>query len=307
MRPLLPLFVGAVAVLLLSSCNRPAQANAGPMGWPRPFRYNVALGAEDPSARAKRVDKMRAYLEEKLGIPVEITETTLYGGTIEAMRAQKIDAAGMGPFAYLIASEKAGAEAIVTRGSAKDGNPGEYAGTLSVPADSPLKSVDDLIKHASELTVSFVDPASASGYLVQRAYLDGLGIDPEKAFKKVVFSNNHLASALTLMAHKADVAAISEATTRSLIQKGRMKEGDIRVLWKSPPIPNSPVAVRKDLPADFKQKLQDVFVEMPPEVYQAMVTTVVPPGTAFVRINDATFDELRKMARGVKTVQLLEH
>lgn len=311
--PIVSLAAGLAAALTLSSCgmDRVANAKTGPAGWPATLRYNMALGTENPEARAHRVELLQHYLEKRLGIPVEITTTTNYGGTIEAMRARKIDAASMGPFAYLIASEKAGAEAIVTRGSAIDGSAGDYAGTLAVAADSPIQSIDDVIKHSKELTISFVDPASASGFLVERAYFDGRGIDPEKDFRKVVFSNNHIASALTLLAKKVDVAAISENTVDSLMKKGKLKPGDIRTLWKSPPIPNSPIAVRKDLPADLKRKLQDALVEMPtqaPDAYRSMfTTTAVSPNLTYVRINDATFDELRKMARGVKTTQLLEH
>src|SRR5262245_9663954 len=113
------------------------------------------------------------------------------------MRAKKIDAGTFGPFGYLIASEKAGAEVLVNTGT-KHGGHGSYAGTIAVSSKSQLKTIDDLVAHAKELTVSFVDPASTSGFLVERAYFQSVGIDPEKDFKKTVFSMNHLASAMTL-------------------------------------------------------------------------------------------------------------
>jgi phosphonate transport system substrate-binding protein len=271
----------------------------------------MAIGTENPESRANRVEVVQRYLESRLGIPVEITATTNYGGTIEAMRARKIDAASMGPFAYLIASEKAGAEAIASRGSI-DGTAGEYGGTLAVAGDSPIRTIDEVVERSKTLTISFVDPASASGFLVERAYLDGRGIDPERDFKKVVFSNNHTASALTLLAKKVDIAAISENTITTLLKRGKLKPADIRVLWKSPRIPNSPVAVRKDLPQDLKRKLQDALVDMArqaPEAYRSVQTTQQSQTSAtasYVRIDDHTFDELRRMARGVKSVQLLD-
>ena len=309
---LLPFAAGIAASLLLSSCgaDRVANAKTAPSGWPAKFRYNIAIGTENPESRTHRVEVVQRYLEGRLGIPVEITATTNYGGTIEAMRAHKVDAASMGPFAYLIASEKAGAEAIASRGSI-DGTAGEYGGTLAVAGDSPIRTIDEVVERSKTLTISFVDPASASGFLVERAYLDGRGIEPERDFKKVVFSNNHTASALTLLAKKVDVAAISENTITTLLKRGKLKPGDIRVLWKSPRIPNSPVAVRKDLPQDLKRKLQDALVDMArqaPEAYRSMQTTQsqTSANTSYVRIDDHTFDELRRMARGVKSVQLLD-
>ena len=97
------------AALMAAGCgaDRTAAAKSGPAGWPAVFRYNVSLGQEDPAARARRTELLRRYLEKELGIPVEVTVTANYGGAIEAMRAKKLDATGLGPFAYLIASEKA--------------------------------------------------------------------------------------------------------------------------------------------------------------------------------------------------------
>lgn len=305
---------GLVILLLACSCgaDRQARASSIPEEWPKVLRFNVSVGQENPEARTKRAKIVKQYLERQLRMPVDLTAATGYGGTIEAMRAKKIDATTLGPFAYLIASEKAGAEAIVTRGSVQDGTPGEYGGALAVPVDSPIRSVDDLVKHVKDLTISFVDPASASGYLVQRAFLDSIGIDPEHDFKKAVFSNNHIASVMTLKARKVDVAAMEDYLVPLLIGRGKLREGEIRTIWVSPRIPNSPIAVRKDLPAAFKKKLQDVFVEMPqinPEAYKGMFNGTsrgYSPDVTYVRIDDSAFDELRKLARDVKHVQLLE-
>ena len=83
-------------------------------------------------------------------------------------------------------------------------------------------------------------------------------------------------------------------------------------IWKSPDIPNSPIAVRKDLPESFKKKLQDTLVGMSskaPEVYrgiQSSTSRALTPDASYVRIDDSAFDGLRKLARGVKQVQLLE-
>ncbi|HYA18432.1 MAG TPA: phosphate/phosphite/phosphonate ABC transporter substrate-binding protein [Bryobacteraceae bacterium] len=304
----------AFALLLFTAgCARETKASiAGTRaGWPPVLRYNIAVGTENPETQARRTGLVRDYLAGRLGIPVEITTVSNYGATIEAMRAKKVDAASMGPFAYLIASEKAGAEAIATRGTGNDGRAGEYAGTLCVPAASPFHSIDEVIRHAGELTISFVDPASASGFLVERVYLDSRGVDPERDFRKVVFSNNHVFSAMTLVAGKADVAAISENTLVTLHRSGKVAEGAVRVLWKSPPIPNAPIAVGRDLPATLKRQLQDALIEMhdrAPEAFRSMFTATsnLASSSVFVRIDDSAFNGLRAMARGVKNVQLLE-
>jgi phosphonate transport system substrate-binding protein len=62
-----------------------------------------------------------------MGMPVEITGTNGYGAVIEALRAKKLEACSLGPFAYVIGSQRAGIEAIATRGTAA-GESRTYAG-----------------------------------------------------------------------------------------------------------------------------------------------------------------------------------
>src|SRR5262249_30080595 len=152
-------------------------------------------GIEEPQAQTLRLDRLKTYLSERLKMPVELYKSSAgYGTVIEALRANKVDVASMGPFGYLIASEKAGAEVIVTSG-AKSLGQGEYRGPIAVARNSPLRTIQDLVAHSKELTFSFVDPASTSGFLVQRAYFQSVGLDPDKDFKKTMFSTNHVASA----------------------------------------------------------------------------------------------------------------
>ncbi len=309
--PVLRCVLLCLVSLVSGGCGNAPKAQPRPAGWPEQLRFLVSISQENPEAEASRLAPIGRYLESQLHIPVEIIGSSGYGVAIEALRARKIEACTTGPFAYLIASEKANSEVIAMRGTL-DGSPANYSGGLAVTAASPLHTIEDVVRHAKELTVSFVDPASASGNLVQRAYLDSLGIDPEKHFKKVVYSQGHPASALTLLAGKTDLAAVGETTLPALVRAHQMKEGDLRFLWVSPGIPEGPVAVRKDLPQDFKQRLQEALVNMrtlAPDAFLNMTAKIYIEryrNSSFVPATDASFDPLRKMAHGMKLAQLLD-
>lgn len=271
----------------------------------------ISIGEENPEAEASRLDPIAKYLERRMGIPVEIIGTSGYGVAIEALRAHKIEACTLGPFAYLIASEKANAVVIAMRGTL-DGKPGSYAGGLAVPANSSLHSIEDVVKRAKELTVSFVDPASASGNLVQRAWLDTLGIVPERDFRKVVFSTAHLTSAMTLLAGKTDVAAIGDTIIPAMEKNHQASPGALRYIWRSPKIPEGPVAVRKDLPQDLVEALRSALVAMKtdaPDVYINMSARIYQEryrNTKLIAADDTMFDPLRQLARSVHNTKLLE-
>lgn len=302
--------IAVCAAAILTSCSSSPAATSNPGGRPSVLRYCFSTNSEEPDAAIRRLELVRAYLSRTLHMQVDATQTTGYGAVIEALRADKVDVASISPFSYIIASEKVPIEAIVMRGT-KDGAPGEYGGVLAVPGDSPIHSVDDLVKHSRELTISFVDPASASGFLVQNAYLQSRGLDPQRDFKKVLFSMNHPASLMTLKAHKVDVAASMERMVKRYLDTRKLAPGDIRVIWVSPQIPNQPIAVRKSLPAAFREEIRRAFLEMPqkdPVAWANMSpkTLPMPAGQVYVPANDAMFDGLRKMAKGVPNLSLLE-
>jgi phosphonate transport system substrate-binding protein len=121
----------------------------------------------------------------------------------------------------------------------------------------------------------------------------------------------HPASIMTLKSHKVDIAATSQKVIDRYLHDGKIAAGDFRVIWTSPEIPNQPTAVRKSLPASFKDEIRRALLEMAdkdPQAYKSMQTKAfsIPNGEVYVPANDAMFDGLRAMARGVKNLSLLE-
>ena len=199
---------------------------------------------------------------------------------------------------------------IVVNGT-KDGGQGSYAGVIAVAKNSPIRTIQELVAHSKELTFSFVDPASTSGFLVQRAYLQSVGLDPDKDFKKTMFSMNHVASAMTLIAGKVDAAAMMSNLPPLLISRGKLHPGDIRILWTSPPLPSSPIAVRKNLPKGFKEEIRQALLDIPtaaPDLWEMWPSRKMESyrNSILIAGNDAMFDGLRQMARNVKNLSLLE-
>ena len=72
------------------------------------------------------------------------------------MRAAKLDVCSLGPFAYLIAHEKTGAQAIVAPGTPV-GEINTYRSILVVPGSSSIRTIEDVRTHASKMTLAWVD------------------------------------------------------------------------------------------------------------------------------------------------------
>jgi phosphonate transport system substrate-binding protein len=54
-----------------------------------------------------------------------------------------------------------------------------------------------------------------------------------------------------------------------MVEKGMIPEGAVRVIWKSPLIPNSPIVLRMDLPEGFRREVIAAFTALPDSDPQA--------------------------------------
>jgi phosphonate transport system substrate-binding protein len=299
----------AISAIVLVGSMLACRSSQQSGGNPSVIRYAFAPSEEEMQDNSERAELMSKYLTAQLHIPVEIIKVSGYAPTIEAMHTGKVDIATFGPLGYIIASQKAGAEAIVASGG-PDGKLGTYNSIIAVPKSSPLQSIADLKAHAKSLTFMFVDPASTSGYLIPRAYLQTIGINPDTDFGKVVFAGSQLAAILTIKAGKIDAGSVmEEILIPRLIALGKLAPGDLRILWTSDPIPHSPICVRSSLPAPLKEKIQQALLEIPqkdPALWETIKKTYRQPDMTFVAVKDSTYDGLRKFADQVKGFNFTE-
>ena len=163
MKPLRYYFISLFLVLICLSLGGCKAGNASD-SWAKVLRFAYSPQAEQLEGNTLRIDLMRNYLQNELHMPVEIVRVEGYSATIEAMRADKVDIATYGGLGYIIASQKAGAEAIIARGN-PDGSIGGYRSAIAVPKNSSIHSIADLKAHSKDLVFAFADPASTSGYL----------------------------------------------------------------------------------------------------------------------------------------------
>jgi phosphonate transport system substrate-binding protein len=307
-RTRLAALLGALLGLALTACGPGVDGGArDPNATDRILRMAYLPGEEDPEGRMEAFSGLAEYLSERLGREVELIQAVSYAPTIEAMRASKIDfmRAG-GSFTYMIAHEKAGAEAILRVGTSA--GPGLYESAIVAWPGSGIDTLDDLVARAGEIDFAFVDPASTSGHLIPRAQLEQVGIDPDESFARTIFTMSHTNSAMTIVSGKVQAGAISWNTYTRLLEAGIIEADDMVVLWKSDPIPTGPIMVRADLPQTLKDGLRDAYLALNDSdlpVFRAMKAVYGTEDLRFFPANDADWDGLRAIARNVDSFQML--
>lgn len=245
------------------------------------------IPSEDSRAMLAQSKDILDALEKNLGSKVEGFVATDYNGVIEAMRAKHVDVAYLGPFSYVLATTVTPVEAFVIAETKKAGRT-FYHSQIFTLKTSGIKTLDDL----KGKNFAFVDPASTSGYAFPLAGLLKAGIEPKRDFKNVLFTGAHDANAVAVANGKVDAATIADRIFDAAVKKGLIKEEDVQVVWRSQPIPESPMVWRKDLPDDLKAKVKAAFLGIKNMNWsdQGMLN-------GFKETNDQAYDVIRETAK----------
>ena len=206
------------------------------------------------------------------------------------MRSGKLDVAMFGPFSYVLAADKAGAEAFVVEN--RKGSGTSYRSLVVTHPDSGINSLQEL----KGKTYSFVDPASTSGNLIPRSFYKKNNIEPDKDFKSTIYAGGHDAVALAVKNRKVDAGSMDDITYGNMMEKKLITDKDIKIIFKSDPIPGSPWAYRKDLPDELKTKIREAFVAMDKED-KAALSAYAGKVEKYDLITDSNYNVIRDTAK----------
>lgn len=254
----------------------------------------VMIPGEDTEKSVQLQDNLEADMSEALGMPVTVYRATDYSAAIEAMRTGNAQLAEFGPFSYVTARDRAGAEALAVRGT-EDGVSG-YHSLIVVQPDSDIETLADL----QGKTFAFVDPESTSGNVIPtdeilNAVPDlGLSFDDlhtdGKFFQSAMYAGTHPGSLQAVIQGNVDAAAVSSSTLENQIEEGIINADDVRIIHESPVIPSDPIAIQKDLPQELKDKVQEFLLNYDdPEFFG---DEEGQPKERFIEANDSDYDYL---------------
>jgi phosphonate transport system substrate-binding protein len=234
------------------------------------FRIGI-LGGENAQDRLTSNECVRAYTEELLGVPTKIFTPADYDGVIQGLLGGTIDMAWLGASAYAktYLTDPEAVDVVLV----KTNLDGSYAyHSIGIArADSGITSLEDM----KGKVFGFGDPNSTSGYLIPSVEIPqatGASMESGDYFGEVRFTGGHEQTIVAVANGEVDAGVTwadgqgdwadgyNSGALRKAVDAGLVDMNDLVEIWKSKPIPEGPIVLRRALPADVKAKMVDFLM-----------------------------------------------
>jgi phosphonate transport system substrate-binding protein len=270
--------------------------------------FNIGiLGGENAQDRLTNNECFRAYAEEALGVPVKLFAPADYDGVIQGLLGGTIDMAWLGPSAYAkvyLTNPEAVDVALVKTNL--DGTFTYYSIGFA-RADSGIKSMDDM----KGKVMSFNDPNSASGYLIPRVELpqQGYSIEPGEFFGDVKFTGGHEQTIVAVANGTVDAGVTwadgqgnwedgyNSGALRKASDAGLVDMNDLVEIWRSKPIPEGPIVLRRALPEEVKSKMIDLTMGLIEKDKDCAYNIAAGETSGFSKVDHSAYETLIEVRR----------
>lgn len=230
------------------------------------FRIGL-LGGENAQDRLNSNECLRTYTEETLGVETKLFAPADYNGVIQGLLGGTLDMAWLGASAYAAVhiQDPEAVEPVLVKINL-DGSYG-YHSIGFARKDSGIASLGDM----KSKVFGFGDPNSTSGYLIPSIEI------PQEAAEITMNSGDYFGEVKFTGGHEQTIVAVNNGdidggvtwadgqgnwedgynsgALRKAVDAGLVDMNDLVEIWRSKPIPEGPVVLRRALPDEVKAKM----------------------------------------------------
>ncbi|QFT58847.1 Phosphate-import protein PhnD precursor [Sulfitobacter sp. THAF37] len=230
------------------------------------FRIGI-LGGENAQDRLNSYQCLADYTTEELGVETKLFAPADYNGVIQGLLGGTLDMAWMGASGYaaVYIQDPEAVEPVLVKINL-DGSYG-YHSIGFARKDSGIASLEDM----QGKVFGFGDPNSTSGYLIPSIEIpqegDEITMESGDYFGEVKFTGGHEQTIVAVANGDIDGGVTwadgqgnwedgyNSGALRKAVDAGLVDMNDLVEIWRSKPIPEGPVVLRKDLPEEVKAKM----------------------------------------------------
>ena len=251
---------------------------------------NVGMVPDAGATQVSVTEKapLKAYLEQKLGRPVNLIIPTSYNATVEALGNGSLDFAYLGGLTYIKAHARYSVVPLVQRSSDL-----QFRSYFITSSHSGIHSLADL----KGKTFAFGDINSTSGHLMPYLEMRQAGIDPNNSLK-FRYTGSHPATAKAVESGAVDAGALDESVYTSMVSEGKLDPNKVRVFYMSKPFVDYVWVARKDVDPATQEKFAQAFTDL--KERQDDEVLKILRGKEFVRASNEEYTVLRLVAEDLK-------
>jgi phosphonate transport system substrate-binding protein len=282
-----------LCILLAAGCNRESPVSVQPKQKPhRPPLLIGLLPEQDIFKQVARYEPLARYLSKQIGANISLTVVPSYEQILSSFTSQNMDAVFFGSFTYILARTRLKVE-VLARPIGLNGS-STFRGVIFVRKDSRIRSVRDM----EGKRFAFVDRGSASGYLLPLAYFKKVNVNYRTYLKESYFAGTHEDAIYDVLDRKADIGAAKSTELERLAAKDARIKNDLLVLSESSEMPESSLAVRKDLDGSVKEALKTALLNMHTDPEGAGILKEFG-AQRFIETHDSDFKPVYDYARNI--------
>jgi len=293
-------------VLPLAACSSKSSETSATKGGSevKPLVMS-AIPDQDPQKLQRQYDKLAAYLEKELGVPVKYKPVTDYGAAVTAFKVGDLELVWFGGLTGVQATlQVPGAEAIAQRDVDENFHSVFIANKKS--GLSPFKDITDLKKLKGH-TFTFGSESSTSGRLMPQYFLKQAGLKLEDFKGQAGFSGDHDKTIKLVEAGTYDAGAVNEKVWQKRVETKEVDLNNVEAIWRSPAYYDyhwviNP-EVKKRYGEDFVKKVQNAFFKLDPNVPEQKEILDLLEAKKFIPTQNSNYAQIEAIGREIGKIK----
>lgn len=227
---------------------------------------------KDPTDIKAKAEEVAALLSREIGRPVQPFVPTDYSASVQALVSKRADFAYISAIPFLLARRDGDATLLLAeeRQDLEGVRRTSYDSVFVVPVDSPLQTLDDLIRESKNLRMCFTSTTSTSGYVMAYWRLVREGLlrprqDVKEVFRTVSFGGSYTQALQQVLAGRADVCAVSFYTVEGPTADTYLSAEErsrLRILARTPNVPTHLVCARGGLDDETRARMRRALLKL---------------------------------------------
>ncbi len=208
----------------------------------------------DATVTAKLFRPLSLYLERQLGMPVTLEMSPNFETFQTNLKQRRYDLVHLNPFDYISAHRDLAYDAVVQN---EEFGEATIRGAIYVRRDSGIRQLSELkgkkilFGGGPRAMMSYIVPT----YLLQQAGLTNRDYEESYAI-------NPPNAVLATYLKRADAGGAGEVVQRLPVVTSKIDVSQLDVIAVSQPLPHLPWALKREMPAKLKQRLQTLLVDL---------------------------------------------